>query len=232
MVKSVYRVFVTVLAGVIALTAVGCNQPQATQEGNSMSNAEKATQSEQETSETEAAKNPQVTIEMDDGEKIVVELYPEFAPNTVNNFVSLVNQGFYDGVVFHRIIEGFMIQGGDPTGTGAGGPGYGIDGEFPNNGFTSNTLKHERGVISMARAQDPNSAGSQFFIMHEDSDFLDGNYAPFGKVLSGIETVDKIVAGPKTGPQGDLAAEPRVMKKVTVDTFGVEYPEPKTNNNR
>lgn len=204
MVKIVYRVIITLLAGVIILTAAGCGKKQ----------------------------NPQVTIEMDDGEKIVLELYPEYAPNTVNNFISLVNKGFYDGTVFHRIIEGFMIQGGDPTGTGMGGPGYGIDGEFLDNGFKQNTLKHERGVISMARSQNLNSAGSQFFIMHEDAPFLNDKYAPFGKVISGIEVVDTIVAGPKTGPEGDLAAEPRVMKKVTVDTFGVKYPEPKTNNNR
>ncbi len=176
--------------------------------------------------------NPQATIEMDDGKKIVVELMPQYAPNSVNNFISLANSGFYDGVVFHRIIDGFMIQGGDPTGTGMGGPGYGINGEFANNGFKQNTLKHTRGVISMARSGMPNSAGSQFFIMHGDAPFLDNDYAAFGKVVSGMEVVDEIVAGPKTGPSGDLAAEPRAMKKVTVDTFGVEYPEPEKNNNR
>lgn len=169
--------------------------------------------------------NPQVTIEMDNGSKIVVELYPEYAPNTVNNFISLVNQGFYDGVVFHRIVPGFMIQGGDPTGTGMGGPGYGIKGEFASNGYDKNTLSHTEGVISMARSMMPDSAGSQFFICDGDASFLDGEYAAFGKVIEGQDVVNAIANEPAGG---EMAIEPRVMTKVTVDTFGVKYSEPKT----
>lgn len=169
---------------------------------------------------------PQVTIVMDDDSKIVVELYPEYAPNTVANFVSLVESGFYDGVGFHRIIPGFMVQGGDPDGTGMGGPGYAIKGEFSGNNFKQNTLVHERGVLSMARSMMPDSAGSQFFIMVEAAPHLDGQYAGFGKVIEGMDTVDAIVNGPRTGPSNDLAAEPRVMKQVTVDTFGEEWPAP------
>ena len=167
--------------------------------------------------------NPIVTIEMEDGGTIKAELYPEIAPNTVNNFVSLINKGFYDGVIFHRVIPGFMIQGGDPKGMGTGGPGYSIKGEFTRNGF-KNDLKHERGVLSMARAMSPNSAGSQFFIMHKNSPHLDGQYASFGKVLEGMEVVDAI-ANTRRGPN-DKPLTPQVMKKVTVETFGVEYPEP------
>ena len=137
--------------------------------------------------------NPIVTIEMEDGGIIRAELYPEIAPNTVRNFISLVKKGFYDGVIFHRVIPGFMIQGGDPTGTGMGGPGYSIEGEFTSNGL-KNDLKHTRGVISMARAMNPNSAGSQFFIMHQDAPHLDGQYAAFGKVIAGMDVVDKIAA--------------------------------------
>ncbi|WP_313996772.1 peptidylprolyl isomerase [uncultured Paenibacillus sp.] len=169
--------------------------------------------------------NPVVTIETDGGKLITIELYPELAPNTVNNFISLVNKGFYDGTVFHRVIPGFMIQGGDPDGTGMGGPGYGIAGEFSGNGFP-NDLKHERGVISMARAQDPNSAGSQFFIMVADAPYLDGSYAAFGKVTSGMEAVDEIVSLP-TGANDRPETLP-AMKKVTVDTKGIEYAEPET----
>ena len=167
--------------------------------------------------------NPIVTIEMENGGVIKAELYPEVAPNTVNNFISLVKQGFYDGIIFHRVIPGFMIQGGDPKGTGAGGPGYCIKGEFRANGF-KNDLKHKRGVLSMARSMYPNSAGSQFFIMHEDAPHLDGQYAAFGKVIEGIEVVDEICK-----VRTDYNDRPRInqtMKKVTVDTFGVEYPEP------
>ena len=169
------------------------------------------------------AQNPIVTIEMEDGGTIKAELYPEIAPNTVNNFISLINKGYYDGVIFHRVIPGFMIQGGDPKGTGTGGPGYSIKGEFTRNGF-KNDLKHDRGVLSMARTMMPNSAGSQFFIMHKNSPHLDGQYAAFGKVLEGMEVVDAI-ANTRRGPN-DKTLTPQVMKKVTVETFGVEYPEP------
>ena len=168
-------------------------------------------------------KNPIVTINFKDGDVIKVELFPKIAPNTVNNFISLVSKGFYNGICFHRVIEGFMIQGGDPQGRGIGGPGYSIKGEFSSNGF-NNPLKHERGVISMARSMNPNSAGSQFFIMHQNSPHLDGQYAAFGKVVEGIEVVDKI-ATTKTD-WSDMPYEDVVMKTVSVDTFGVEYPEP------
>ena len=167
--------------------------------------------------------NPIVTIEMENGGVMKAELYPEIAPNTVNNFISLVKQGFYDGVIFHRVIPGFMIQGGDPKGVGIGGPGYCIRGEFTANGF-KNDLKHDRGVLSMARTMAPNSAGSQFFIMHEDSPHLDGQYAAFGKVIEGIEVVDKICS--VRTDYNDKPRIPQVMKKVTVETFGSEYPEP------
>jgi len=167
--------------------------------------------------------NPIVIFEMENGDVIKAELYPEIAPNTVNNFVSLVKKGFYDGLIFHRVIEGFMIQGGDPQGVGIGGPGYGIKGEFAANGF-QNSLKHSRGVLSMARSAAPNSAGSQFFIMHEDAPHLDGQYAAFGKVTKGMEAVDRI-ATTRTD-YNDRPRTPQRMKKVTVETFGVEYPEP------
>ena len=168
--------------------------------------------------------NPIVTINMENGNKIVLELYPEVAPNTVKNFISLVKKGFYDGLIFHRVIADFMIQGGCPNGTGMGGPGYGIRGEFASNGF-DNPVKHERGVISMARAANPNSAGSQFFIMHETSPHLDGAYAAFGKVIEGMDVVDKIAA-----VQTDREDRPLNEQKIasmTVDTFGVEYEAPK-----
>lgn len=168
-------------------------------------------------------KNPIVTIEMADGGKIKVELYPDVAPNTVKNYISLVNKGFYNGTIFHRVIPGFMIQGGDPDGTGMGGPGYGIKGEFSGNGF-SNNLKHERGVISMARSSHPDSAGSQFFIMVADYPSLNGQYAAFGKVIEGIEEADKIVSVQRNSSDRPLAEQK--MKKVTVETFGVNYGEP------
>jgi len=167
--------------------------------------------------------NPIVTFEMEDGGIMKAELYPKVAPNTVNNFISLVSKGFYDGLIFHRVISGFMIQGGDPKGTGMGGPGYCIKGEFTMNRF-QNDLKHDRGVLSMARTMAPNSAGSQFFVMHQNSPHLDGQYAAFGKVIEGIETVDKICA--VRTDYNDKPRTPQVMKKVTVETFGVEYPEP------
>lgn len=170
-------------------------------------------------------KYPIVTFEMENGEVFKAELYPKIAPNTVNNFISLVNHGFYDGVIFHRVIPGFMIQGGDPDGTGMGGPGYSIRGEFTNNGFENN-LKHQRGVLSMARTMMPNSAGSQFFVMHEDSPHLDGEYAAFGKVFEGMEVVDKIVNMERDFR--DKPLEDQRMKKVTVETFDEEYDEPET----
>lgn len=170
-----------------------------------------------------AEKNPIVTIEMENGDIMKAELYPEIAPNTVNNFISLVKSGFYDGIIFHRVIRGFMIQGGDPQGVGIGGPGYSIKGEFSGNGFENN-LSHTPGVLSMARSMMPNSAGSQFFIMHETSPHLDGQYAAFGKIIEGMDVVNKI-AEVRTDYQ-DKPLEEQKMKNVTVDTFGVEYPEP------
>jgi len=169
--------------------------------------------------------NPIVTIEMENGDVIKAELYPEIAPNTVNNFISLVKKGFYNNLIFHRVIYGFMIQGGCPTGTGTGGPGYGIYGEFAQNGF-QNDLKHEEGVLSMARAMMPNSAGSQFFIMHKNSPHLNGAYAAFGKVIEGFENVQKIAEVPVD--RADRPREDQIMKSVTVETFGTFYPEPKT----
>ena len=169
------------------------------------------------------AQNPIVTFEMENGDVMKAELYPEVAPNTVNNFISLVNKGFYNGLIFHRVIPGFMIQGGDPNGVGIGGPGYAIKGEFRQNRFP-NDLKHERGVLSMARTMAPNSAGSQFFIMVEAAPHLDGAYAAFGKVIEGIEVADAIVSVNRD--YNDRPLEAQKMKSVTVDTFGVEYPEP------
>lgn len=167
-------------------------------------------------------KNPIVTIELDNNNLIKLELYPEIAPNTVNNFISLVQKGYYDGITFHRVIPGFMIQGGCPEGTGMGGPGYSIKGEFTSNGF-KNDLTHERGVLSMARSSSPNSAGSQFFIMVKNSPHLDNQYGSFGKVIEGIEEVDRIVNVKRN--RNDKPDVPQIMKKVTVDTFGETYGE-------
>lgn len=167
--------------------------------------------------------NPVVTFEMENGDIIKAELYPEVAPNSVNNFISLVQKGFYDGLIFHRVIKGFMIQGGCPQGTGMGDPGYSIKGEFAHNGFENN-LKHTAGVLSMARAMHPDSAGSQFFIMHKDAPHLDGEYAAFGKVTEGMDIVDKIAE--TVTDWNDKPLEPQRIKKVTVDTFGVSYAEP------
>ena len=169
--------------------------------------------------------NPVVTFEMENGDIMKAELYPEIAPNTVNNFVSLVKKGFYDGLIFHRVISGFMIQGGCPDGTGMGGPGYSIKGEFTQNRF-KNDLKHTAGVLSMARAMHPNSAGSQFFIMHKDAPHLDGAYAAFGKIIEGQDVVDAIAE--TATDYSDRPLEDQVMKTVVVDTFGEEYPEPET----
>ena len=166
--------------------------------------------------------NPIVTFETNQG-TIKAELFPEVAPNTVNNFISLVKNGFYNGLIFHRVIPGFMIQGGDPQGTGMGGPGYSIRGEFIMNNF-NNELLHKRGVLSMARAQNPNSAGSQFFIMVDDASHLNAQYASFGQVIEGMQAVDKIVAAQRD--RNDRPLENQVMEKVTVETFGVDYPEP------
>ena len=167
--------------------------------------------------------NPVVTFEMENGDIMKAELYPEVAPNTVNNFVSLVKKGFYDGLIFHRVISGFMIQGGDPEGTGIGGPGYSIKGEFAQNGVANN-LVHDAGVLSMARAMHPDSAGSQFFIMHKKAPHLDGAYAAFGKITEGMDVVNKIAE--TATDYSDRPLEEQKMKKVTVDTMGVEYPAP------
>lgn len=167
-------------------------------------------------------KNPVVTINMEDGGNISIELYPETAPNTVNNFIDLVKKGYYDGLIFHRVIKGFMIQGGCPLGTGTGGPGYSIKGEFGENGF-NNELKHTRGIISMARSMNPDSAGSQFFIMHQDSPHLDGKYTAFGKVLEGMDVVDRIVT--VDTDQRDRPLEEQCIEKVTVELNGEEYKE-------
>lgn len=169
------------------------------------------------------AQNPIVTFTMENGDIIKAELYPDIAPISVNNFISLINQNFYDGLIFHRVIKGFMIQGGDPEGTGMGGPGYSIRGEFAQNGYP-NDLKHTEGVLSMARSAHPNSAGSQFFIMHKTSPHLDGAYAAFGKVIEGMENVNKIAE--TATDYSDRPLEEQRIKSVTVDTFGVEYPEP------
>ena len=168
--------------------------------------------------------NPIVTIEMENGDIMRAELYPEIAPNTVNNFISLIKKGFYNGVIFHRVISGFMLQGGDPDGTGMGGPGYSIKGEFTGNGF-KNDLDHTPGVLSMARTMAPDSAGSQFFIMHKNASHLNGQYAAFGKIIEGMDVVDKIAECDTD--RGDRPLKTQRMKSVTVDTFGVDYPEPK-----
>lgn len=169
------------------------------------------------------AQNPIVTITMASGDVIKLELYPDVAPISVNNFISLINKNFYDGLIFHRVIRGFMIQGGCPDGNGMGGPGYGIKGEFAQNGV-DNSLKHTEGVLSMARSMHPDSAGSQFFIMHKNAPHLDGSYAAFGKVIEGMDVVNQIAETPTD--YSDRPLEDQVMKSVTVDTFGVEYPEP------
>ncbi len=169
--------------------------------------------------------NPIVTITMANGDVMKAELYPDIAPNTVNNFISLVKKGYYDGLTFHRIINGFMIQGGCPQGTGMGGPGYNIKGEFTQNGV-ANDLSHEPGVLSMARAMHPDSAGSQFFIMHKTAGYLDGQYAAFGKLTEGLDVVDKLASVPTD--YSDRPLDPVVIASMTVETFGVDYPEPET----
>ena len=171
------------------------------------------------------AQNPVVTFTMENGDVMKAELYPEIAPASVNNFISLIQKNFYDGLIFHRVIRGFMIQGGDPEGTGCGGPGYSIQGEFSQNGF-KNDLKHTEGVLSMARSMMPDSAGSQFFIMHKNSPHLDGSYAAFGKIIEGMDVVNKIAE--TATDYNDRPLEDQRMKTVTVETFGEEYPEPET----
>lgn len=206
---------------IILTTTMGCGA-QTNKDTNTQTPANsQQTQNKANTSTTKS--NPIVTITMANGDQIKAELYPDIAPNTVKNFISLVKKGFYNGLIFHRVIPGFMIQGGDPNGNGTGGPGYSIKGEFSGNGFTNN-LKHERGVLSMARTQEPNSAGSQFFIMVAANSSLDGNYAAFGKVISGMDAVDKIVNSPRD--KNDKPLQNQVMKTVTVDTFGVDYGDP------
>lgn len=199
------KISLVVTLAAALLFAASCSSPSQNQGGN------------------ETMQNPIVTIEMENGKIIKAELYPDVAPNTVNNFISLIESGYYDGTIFHRVIPGFVIQGGDPTGTGMGGPGYSIKGEFSQNGFT-NDLKHTEGVLSMARSQSPDSAGSQFFIALGDVPHLDGAYATFGKVIEGIDVVQEI-ASTTTGAQ-DRPVNDQIMKKVTVETFGVDYPEP------
>ena len=173
------------------------------------------------------AQNPVVTFTMENGDVMKAELYPEIAPTSVNNFISLIQKNFYDGLIFHRVIRGFMIQGGDPEGTGCGGPGYSIKGEFSQNGF-KNDLKHTEGVLSMARSMMPDSAGSQFFIMHKNSPHLDGSYAAFGKIIEGMDVVNKIAE--TATDYNDRPLEDQRMKTVTVETFGVDYPEPEKDS--
>ncbi|MFJ7887702.1 peptidylprolyl isomerase [Lysinibacillus xylanilyticus] len=204
----------------VAFVLTGCGATK--ESGQSEGNKAKKTEENVDYS-SKVKENPIVTITMSNDEKIVIELEPSTAPNTVANFISLVKKGFYDGLIFHRVVPDFMIQGGDPSGNGTGGPDYSIEGEFSKNGF-KNDLKHERGIISMARSQDLNSGGSQFFIMVKDTPQLDGDYAAFGKVIEGMETVDAIAAAER---DGEKPIKDQKMKKVEVDTKGFDYPDPK-----
>ncbi|WP_152655540.1 peptidylprolyl isomerase [Oceanobacillus sp. CFH 90083] len=207
------------------LTLIGCGVQSDENETENEQETESSDQTGEEVTATfpDIEENPVVTITMENKEEIIMELYPEIAPNTVANFISLIEDGFYDGVIFHRVIPGFMIQGGDPEGTGAGGPGYSIAGEFSSNGF-ENDLEHERGILSMARTNAPDSAGSQFFIMVEHSPHLDGDYAAFGKVIEGMEVADAIVAAEQDAQ--DKPLEDQIIETMTVDTKGYEFPEP------
>lgn len=212
------------LITVLAMSVLACGNETETNDANGTT--EEKQQGEQGQNKDEEEKemtNPVVTIELESGKVIKAELYPEIAPNTVNNFISLINDGYYDGLIFHRVIKGFMIQGGCPDGTGMGGPGYQIAGEFNSNGFENN-LSHVPGVLSMARSMAPDSAGSQFFIMHEQAPHLDGEYAAFGQVIEGMDVVNEI-AESATGA-GDKPLEEQKIQKVTVDTFGETYEEP------
>lgn len=199
---------------------VACNgaEPEEEKETKEVKDTE-----EKQTFKGENEESPIVTMTMENGGEVIIELYPQLAPNTVNNFISLIQDDFYNGLTFHRVIPGFMIQGGDPEGNGAGGPGYSIKGEFESNGF-SNELEHKRGVLSMARSQDPDSAGSQFFIIHEDSAHLDGDYAAFGQVIEGMDVVDEIVSVPTEGQ--DQPKEDQTIKSMTVDLESYEFNEP------
>ena len=208
------------ILGISLLAACNDEQPKETEENKTETNKETEKAS---TYKGENEEAPIVTMTMEDGSEVIIELYPQLAPNTVNNFISLVQDGFYDGLIFHRVIPGFMIQGGDPEGTGAGGPGYSIKGEFNSNDF-NNELEHERGVLSMARSQSPDSAGSQFFIMHEDSSHLDGDYAGFGQVIEGMDVIDDIVEVPTD--EQDRPKEEQKIKSMTVELDGYEFTEP------
>lgn len=219
------RIGALIAASIMTLTLVGCAS-KSKDHGSKTPAGGESTAVDYLSKETEKKaedKNPVTTIEMEDGGLIKVELYPEIAPNTVRNFISLANDKFYDGLIFHRVIEGFMIQGGDPLGNGTGGPDYSIYGEFSNNKF-ENKISHERGVISMARSSDMNSAGSQFFIMHADDTRLNGDYAAFGKVIEGMDDVDKIAT--TETKSNDKPVNDIKIKSITVDTFGVEYGNP------
>jgi peptidyl-prolyl cis-trans isomerase B (cyclophilin B) len=221
-VRAKYKLILFISIGLLFLLAA-CGQEEEEEQTD-----ETAEQTEEETNEQtnypeDVEENPVVTITMENDEQITAELYPEIAPNTVANFVSLVEDGFYDGLIFHRVIPDFMIQGGDPEGNGTGNPGYGIPGEFSSNGF-ENDLEHERGILSMARSQDPDSAGSQFFLMTEHSPHLDGDYAAFGEVTEGMEVADEIVSVERNDM--DKPLEDQQMKEVTVDTKGYDFPEP------
>ena len=220
------RYLLYVWVTLLTLVLVACNSDDNSKEKDAINGESTSGEAvSNENYEENVKENPIVTITMESEEQIVIELMPKVAPNTVANFVTLVQEGFYDGTIFHRVIPGFMIQGGDPTGTGRGGPSYSIAGEFTSNGF-ENTLTHDRGVISMARSQDPDSAGSQFFIMVEKATHLDGEYAAFGKVIEGMEVVDKIVSVERD--KSDKPLEEQKMKTVVVDTKGFNYPEPVT----
>ena len=210
---------------ILAVLIIGCGteDKQEAEEQENQTENENETEQNNQSGQLNKDENPVVTITMENEEQIVIELYPDIAPNTVNNFISLIEDGFYDGLIFHRVIPDFMIQGGDPDGNGIGGPGYAIKGEFNSNDF-DNDLKHTRGVISMARSQSPDSAGSQFFIMVSDSPHLDGDYAGFGEVVEGMDTVDDIVSVERNDQ--DKPLEDQVMEKVEVDTKGFEYDEP------
>lgn len=217
--KKFISLFISVLIIFSVFSLAGCGQKEQGNQNEPKTNAD-------ESGFVDGESNPVATIEVEDYGVITVELYYDKAPNTVKNFISLANKGFYDGLIFHRIIENFMIQGGDPEGTGGGGPGYSIKGEFAGNGFEANDISHVRGVISMARATPPDSAGSQFFICRADSPHLDGSYAAFGMVTDGIEVVDKIAAVATS--YGDRPLKDVVIKSITVDTHGISYDEPET----